>query len=71
MSIGSAFLAHLKSEYSNAFSNWATGYNQGEGNLREGKPDQAYQTAFLSHIQDLESFLEPNQSSTDEEVGTQ
>jgi soluble lytic murein transglycosylase-like protein len=53
VSIGSAFLADLKTKYQSTFPNWVTGYNQGEKNLLAGSKDQAYWDAFNSHLQEL------------------
>lgn len=54
VSIGSAFLAHLKETYAEQFpETWQNGYNQGEGNLTRGVPDPAYAAAFHSHLEEL------------------
>jgi soluble lytic murein transglycosylase-like protein len=54
VSIGSAFLAHLKESYSEHFpTTWVAGYNEGEGNLTRGRPDPSYVAAFDSHMQEL------------------
>lgn len=54
ISIGSAFLAHLKETYAEQFpETWQNGYNQGEGNLTRGVPDPAYAAAFHSHLEEL------------------
>ncbi len=55
VSIGSAFLAHLKGTYAEHFpTTWVAGYNEGEGNLTRGRPDPSYVAAFDSHMQELE-----------------
>lgn len=54
ISIGSAFLAHLKETYQEHFpTTWVAGYNEGEGNLTKGRPDPSYVAAFQSHLQEL------------------
>lgn len=58
--IGSAFLYHLKTQYASAFPNWITGYNEGETQLREGRPDPAYLAAFNAHVLELEAALYPH-----------
>ncbi len=54
ISIGSAFLAHLKETYQEHFPDtWMVAYNEGEGALTRGVPDLNYQAAFQSHLQEL------------------
>ena len=57
ISIGSAFLAHLKETYAEHFpTTWVAAYNEGEGNLTRGRPDPSYVAAFDSHMQELEQL---------------
>lgn len=56
ISIGSAFLAHLKETYEEKYpTTWIAGYNEGEGNLTRGVADQPYVAAFDSHMEELEN----------------
>lgn len=63
MKAGAAFLAYLKTNYETDFpltnpSNaWVNAYNQGEGNLRAGRDDISYATAFISHLASLQGVL--------------
>ena len=57
VSVGCAFLAHLKETYSEHFpTTWVAAYNEGEGNLTRGRPDPSYVAAFDSHMQELEQL---------------
>lgn len=64
----SGFLADLKTKYSAAHPNtvpdgtanptgWVAAYNEGEPLLIKHVPDPAYVTAFLSHLEELNSVL--------------
>lgn len=54
--IGAAFLRYLKVQY---FANYGNGYvaayNEGEGNLLKGIPDQDYVNAFNAHLNELDA----------------
>jgi hypothetical protein len=59
ISIGSAFLADLKTKHQEQFPltdlncGWPTAYNEGETNESKHIPDPKYMAAFLSHLADL------------------
>lgn len=56
VSIGSAFLSHLKSSYSDDYPDyqWVAGYNEGETHLREGLKDQGYVDLVKAYIEAIQ-----------------